>query len=63
MFKEEYIWNGWVNKGEVNANVFNTTALNLDIPVDFVFSPRLNPNSSVSETSYDVQFKVFNYWI
>ena len=43
--------------------LFNTTALNRDIPVDFGFSPPLNPNSSVSETSYDLQFKVFNYWI
>ena len=43
MFEVEYLCNGWVNKGEVNANLVFCDWPNFKYPlIDFAFCPRLS---------------------
>ena len=42
MFEVEYLWNSWVKKNGVNANLIRLITLTLDIPIDFACSPHLN---------------------
>ena len=42
MFEVEYLWNGWVKKDGVNANLVQYDLPNFKYPIGFVFSPRLN---------------------
>ena len=42
MFEVEYLWNGWVKKNGVNANLVYYHSPNFNYPIDFAFSPRLN---------------------
>ena len=42
LFKVEYLWNSWVKKDVVNANLVLCDRRTLDTPIDFAFSPRLS---------------------
>ena len=42
MFEAEHLWNVWVKKDGVNANLVLCNGLALDNPIDFAFSPCLN---------------------
>ena len=41
VFKAEYLWNGWIKKDGVNANLAFAICLTLDTTIDFAFSSRL----------------------
>ena len=41
VFKPEDLWNGWIKKDGVNANLVVCGWPNLDTHSDFAFSPRL----------------------
>ena len=38
----DYLWNGWVKRDGVNANLSFATGLTLDTPIDFAVSFRVN---------------------
>ena len=45
VFKVEYLWNDWVKKDGVNANLVKYGSPKFKYPIDFAFSPRLRYSS------------------
>ena len=41
MFEVEYLWNHWLRKDKVNANLIEYNCHNLRNPIDFAFSTTL----------------------
>ena len=42
MFEVLFLWNGWSGKDRVNANLIQQDWPDLNIPINFAFSPNLS---------------------
>ena len=42
MFEVQFLWNGWSGKDRVNSNLIQQDWPDLDILIDFAFSPYLS---------------------